>query len=104
MKLIKESNCQHIYGRGGTPSGSGGRTTPSHMIRPIPQHIQQQQGHHLQVNYSPVNVSRFSQSPVRIPKFLAMYGKFTQRKSVDIGPYRRTNRSSFPPPGFKSLK
>ena len=85
MKLIKESNCQHIDGRGGTPSGSGGRTTPSHMIRPIPQHIQQQQGPHLYVNSSPVNVSRFSQSPVRIFKFLAVYRKFTRRKPIDIG-------------------
>ena len=51
--------------RGGTPSGSGGgRTTPSHMIRPIPHHVHHQQVPQLQVNYSPVNVPRFSQSPV----------------------------------------
>ena len=56
----------HLNDRGGTPSGSGGgRTTPSHMIRPIPHHVHhQQQVPQLQVNYSPVNVPRFSQSPV----------------------------------------
>ena len=47
------------------------------MIRPIPHHVHQQ--HHqqqvpqLQVNYSPVNVTRFSQSPVSEVKLGIVY-------------------------------
>lgn len=45
-----------------TPSGGGGgRHTPSHMIRPIPQHLGGGPGG---VPYSPVTVPKMSQSPV----------------------------------------
>ena len=60
---------QPVSGRT-TPGGGGvtpgGRHTPSHMIRPIPQHLGAPGTPGMMRGYSPITVPKVNQSPVRI--------------------------------------